>query len=105
MWSQNKRNQLAVKGRKIISTDDVKGEMKATHCFGDEVEQMDAQADFLLVVTWSKGEGHLVVSGVHHVFVPLCKTAGDGLQHNMDLKKQGESKLNYQLLIIFSAMM
>jgi len=54
---------------------------------------MDAQADFLLVVTWSKGEGHLVVSGVHHVFVPLCETAGDGLQHCMKLKKNKRERV------------
>lgn len=48
-----------------------------THRFGDEVEEVDTQADLLLVVTWPEGEGHLVISGVHHVFVPFCETAGD----------------------------
>lgn len=48
---------------------------KNTYSFGDKVEQVDTQADFLLVVTWSKGERHLVVPGVHHVLVPLCEAA------------------------------
>uniref|UniRef100_A0A8D2ZPZ7 Uncharacterized protein n=1 Tax=Scophthalmus maximus TaxID=52904 RepID=A0A8D2ZPZ7_SCOMX len=63
----------------------VKSETKATYSFGDEVEQVDTQADFLLVVTWSEGEGHLVVSGVHHVLVPLCETAGDGQENKITM--------------------
>uniref|UniRef100_A0A146RXV4 Uncharacterized protein n=1 Tax=Fundulus heteroclitus TaxID=8078 RepID=A0A146RXV4_FUNHE len=59
-------------------------------CFGDEFEEVDTQADLLLVVARSEREGHLIVSGVHHVFVPPGETAGDGLQHGMDLSGDGE---------------
>lgn len=53
--------------------------------FGDELEQVDPQANFLLVVTWPKGEGDLVIPGVHHVFVPLCEAVGNGLQNALHL--------------------
>lgn len=66
----------------------LKSKIKITYRFGDEVKQMDTQADFLLVVTWPEGKGHLVVSGVHHVFAPLCEAAGDRLQNSMNLKKE-----------------
>lgn len=62
---------------------------------------MDTQADFLLMVTWSEGEGHLVVSRVHHVFVPLCETAGDGLQHCMDLMKKESNVTTYLKFSIY----
>lgn len=33
--------------------------------------QVDVERDCLMVITWSKGEGDLAVSGVHHVLIPL----------------------------------
>ena len=32
---------------------------------------VDVERDCLMVITWSKGEGDLAVSGVHHVLIPL----------------------------------
>lgn len=58
--------------------------------FGDKLEQVGPQTDFLLVVTWSEGEGHLVVSAVQHVLVPLGEAVSDGLQDTMDLCGDGE---------------
>lgn len=35
------------------------------------LHQVDPERDFLVIIAWSKGEGDLAVSGVHHVLVPL----------------------------------
>ena len=33
--------------------------------------QVDPERNFLVIIAWSKGEGNLAVSGVHHVLIPL----------------------------------
>lgn len=46
------------------------------------------------MVTWSKGKGHLTVSGVHHVFVPLSEVVGYSLQQRVDLGGYGKLRDN-----------
>lgn len=46
----------------------------------DVVHEVNPEGHLLVVVTRSKSEGHLAVSGVHHVLVPLGEVVGDALQ-------------------------
>lgn len=43
-----------------------------------------------MIVTRSKGEGHLAVPGVHHVFVPLGEVVGNTLQQGVNLRRYGQ---------------
>lgn len=43
-----------------------------------------------MIVTWSEGEWHLAVSGVHHVLVPLGEVVGNAFQQGMDLGRYGQ---------------
>lgn len=65
--------------------------------FGDKVQQVYAQADFLLVVARAEGEGHLVVTSVHHVLVPLAEAAQDGRQHTVDLHTHTQIRFEVRL--------
>lgn len=47
---------------------------------GDVLYQMHPKGNLLVVVTWSKGKGHLKVSGVHHVFIPSGEVVGDAFK-------------------------
>lgn len=53
--------------------------------FHDVVQQVDPQRHLLMVVARSEGERHLAVSGVHHVFVPLCEVVRNPLQKPVNL--------------------
>ena len=43
-----------------------------------------------MIVTWSEGEGHLAVSGVHHVFVPLGEVVGNAFEQGVNLCGYGQ---------------
>ena len=46
----------------------------------DVIHEVHPQVDLLVIVARPKRKGHLAVSGVHHVFAPLCKVFADSLQ-------------------------
>lgn len=41
--------------------------------FCNVLHQVDAERDFLVIITGSESKGHLAISGVHHVLIPLRK--------------------------------
>lgn len=53
------------------------------------VHEVNPQGHLLMIVTWSKGERHLAVSGVHHVFVPLGEVVGNTFQKAVHLGSDG----------------
>lgn len=57
---------------------------------GDVLHQMHPKGNLLVVVTWSKGKGHLKVSGVHHVFIPSGEIVGDAFEERMNFGGDGE---------------
>lgn len=58
--------------------------------FHNVVHEMHPQGHLLVIVTWSKGEGHLAVSGVHHVFVPLGEVVGNTFKQGVNLRSYGQ---------------
>lgn len=57
---------------------------------GDVLHQMHAKGHLLVVVTWSKGKGHLKVSGVHHMFIPPGEAVGDAFKQCVNFGGDGE---------------
>lgn len=62
----------------------------------DVVHEVNPEGHLLMVVTWSKGEGHLAVSGVHHVFVPLGEVVGNAFQQGVHFCGDGQLRDNHR---------